>query len=776
MAGIKPEDLAPDVRALLDQEAWDGACLQDQPVCNADARVTSQLTNDAPVSREQTRPWRIANAFAGDLIMSPGGPSGLIGGLLSNLVPPQHYSHMAMMVTDEVELRQATASADRIEQFYDGSILGIQKAPTNGIKEDALRHQWPGTVTQTIEQAYLSWRDHPIEREADGTPKKDGNDVTIPKPGFGFLDAATGSSYIIDAVSFSPAPVVVDDVDQMIWPLVVTSCRELTTTGVMGARRRIADAARDVRGHYRLFAYTRGDIAVDSAFDGPPSFEAEVRDPACAGALGLIPVDRTQAMVCSTFPWAAVHRSNELGNAANPRLPQIILDGRPQHPHRADVTTETCDLAAFLRRRPNVDTIDAQTPDGMYFYDEAERQKAGTWLHDDYMVPKVLATVDESLPDVWGDLGVVGGLGVTALIALLTALPITTVAIVLGLAPAILSELIVLTSDMPDDVANQLCNAFANDDCSQAATDSDAWKNPGDGRTVSPDNIINSWAPPTAENEEFIHGLYGWNDRIRMRPPEFVRNPPPKSTWQISQGFGSVEGHVFYRDDAGNEVGVVGAHVRIGCSHLASMGQGSIFQPGLPSGRYWCAARYTNPTNGLVMDSKGEPVDIPDGGGIGLAIELLPPPDTRREVLIQGHMDLVNRYAVGKDWWGHPAFAIGPTYLGLDYWPPTPEYQAQRDASLKQTVSVGKQVDDWGQAELQCDLEIQLDRSIRVTWRARLKSDDDDPWQKTDSVLVPPRQQPTDPTVRVTIDLVRSEMAWPVRAHIEFEILNDRAP
>ncbi len=776
MAGITVQDLEPDVQAIVDQEAWDGACLADQPVCVPDGRVTSQLTSDAPATREQTRPWRIANAGAGDLIMSPGGPSGLIGGLLSKLDPPQHYSHMAMMVADQVELRHATASEGRIEQFYDGSILGIQHAPTNGIEEDALRHQWPGTVTQSIEQAYLSWRDHPIEREADGTAKEDQNGVSIPAPGFGFKDAATGSSYIIDAVSFSPVPMTVGGVDRMIWPLVVTSCRDLTTTTVLNARRRIADAARDVRGHYRLYAYSRGDIASDSGFDGPPSYETEVRDPSCQGAVGTIAVDRSQAMVCSTFPWAAVQRANALGADSNPALPRIILDGRPAHPHRVDVTTEVCDPTAFLRRQPNIDSMDAQTPDGMYFYGEAERQRAATWLHDDYMVPKVLATIDESMPDVWGDLGVVGGLGVTALIALLTALPLTTVGIMLGLAPTILAELIVLTSDMPDDVANQLCNAFASDDCSQAATDSEAWKEPGYGRTVSPDNIINSWAPPTSENGELIHGLYGWNDRIRMRPPEFVQNPPPRSTWQISQGFGAVEGRVFFRDESGTEVGVAGAHVRIGCSHFASRTNGTVFQPDLPSGRYWCAARYTNPDNGLVMDSVGEAVDIPDGGGIGLSIELLPPPDTRREVLVHGHMDLVNRYAIGADWWGHPKFAMGPTYLGLDYWPPTPEFKAQRDASLKRTIGAGRQVDDWGQAEIQCDLEIQLDRSVKVDWRARLKEDDDDPWQESGTVIVPPRQLPTDPPERVTVDLVRSEMAWPVRAHIEFEIDNDQAP
>lgn len=207
MAGIRIEDLAPEIQAIIDTQAWDGACPMNQPVCQVDSRVTSQLSGRDPIPSEQVRPWRIVNASAGDLIMSPGGPAGLIGGLLSQLDFPQVYSHMAMMVADEVELRHATASADRINQFYDGSILGIEKAPTDGIKEDQLRHQWPGTVTQSVEQAFLSWRDHPIERDAEGEPVKDANDVTVPLPGFGFLDTETGSSYLIDAMSFRPCSV-----------------------------------------------------------------------------------------------------------------------------------------------------------------------------------------------------------------------------------------------------------------------------------------------------------------------------------------------------------------------------------------------------------------------------------------------------------------------------------------------------------------------------------------------------------------------------------------
>jgi hypothetical protein len=58
----------------------------------------------------------------------------------------------------------------------------------------------------------------------------------------------------------------------------------------------------------------------------------------------------------------------------------------------------------------------------------------------------------------------------------------------------------------------------------------------------------------------------------------------------------------------------------------------------------------------------------------------------------------------------------------------------------------------------------------------RLKSSADDPWQKTGDFPVPQKKSPSDPPVPMVIDLVRSEMAWPVRAHIDFEVHNDQAP
>jgi hypothetical protein len=138
-------------------------------------------------------------------------------------------------------------------------------------------------------------------------------------------------------------------------------------------------------------------------------------------------------------------------------------------------------------------------------------------------------------------------------------------------------------------------------------------------------------------------------------------------------------------------------------------------------------------------------------------------------------MDLVNRYAIGEDWWAHPDCGPEVVYLGLDLFPPdNPAFDAERQKSLKGHVGKAEQVDDWGQAQFDCDLEIQPDKSIKFTCRARLKQTDDDDWQHEDTFFVPPKALESDPSHVHVIDLVRSEHAWPVRAHIELTIDNNR--
>jgi hypothetical protein len=137
---------------------------------------------------------------------------------------------------------------------------------------------------------------------------------------------------------------------------------------------------------------------------------------------------------------------------------------------------------------------------------------------------------------------------------------------------------------------------------------------------------------------------------------------------------------------------------------------------------------------------------------------------------------LVNRYAIGSDWWDHPNITLKPAYLGLDYFPAdNPAFAEERAAGLSQTRTQSQQVDDWGRAEILCTVSIEPDKSIRVSCSTRVAQVQSDPWHMNFDEIVPPKTDNSQPGYTIIIDRERSEMAWPVRAHYELIIHNDRA-
>ena len=106
-------DLPESVRRLVGRWAPTDACSSEQTkagACTPDPRVTSQAGVRTPVDldelkpevrfRDRVRPYRLKAARKGDLLLSPGGPSGMIGALLSALTPAQDYSHMGIIIED----------------------------------------------------------------------------------------------------------------------------------------------------------------------------------------------------------------------------------------------------------------------------------------------------------------------------------------------------------------------------------------------------------------------------------------------------------------------------------------------------------------------------------------------------------------------------------------------------------------------------------------------------------------------------------------------------
>src|SRR5439155_9607139 len=97
-------------------------------------------------------PWRIRNAHRGDILLCPGGPSGLIGGILAALSPPQDYSHCGMVMDDGRSIRHCTTTDDQLQQHASSQIpIANMPVPLDGFEENALRYGWPGTLTQSVD-------------------------------------------------------------------------------------------------------------------------------------------------------------------------------------------------------------------------------------------------------------------------------------------------------------------------------------------------------------------------------------------------------------------------------------------------------------------------------------------------------------------------------------------------------------------------------------------------------------------------------------------------
>ncbi len=123
-----------------------------------------------------------------------------------------------------------------------------------------------------------------------------------------------------------------------------------------------------------------------------------------------------------------------------------------------------------------------------------------------------------------------------------------------------------------------------------------------------------------------------------------------------------------------------------------------------------------------------------------------------REVVVTGHMDLVDRVAIGHDQWAHPGFhnvvSLGP------------------DHPVEHVVIVE---DDGDEVQVVLDLAFQwfLDGRVEIVHVAKLISkDEDNDVEDTHSAstMLTPGTNKT-----ITFDLVSDEF-WPDRAHVEFKL------
>ena len=325
-------------------------------------------------------------------ILCPGGANGLIGGLLHSLNPPQHYSHMGIMVADHDLIRHSTASDDRLtaDEYYTGSILGVA-APVAGLNPDHLQYGMPGSITQSAEQAFFADR-YGDQLTPPGLPGPYHGSDLVDK------ESPSGKSYRIAALSFDG----INDGGHWFPALVVKPCPYLelvesdTLTPTLG---RVADQAMKIYAHYRFYCYSQAIIGNDIPdFYGPPTELPDAQpdwDPNTlkwkdwADPSGVKWVQKTTVpAVCSSFAWQAVQEANKERG-----LKEIHLDWADSQVDALGEKGGQCRRA--LQPDWSADTADV-SGSGLYHYDAASRIKAAQFLHDS-LSDKVFGSLKENL-------------------------------------------------------------------------------------------------------------------------------------------------------------------------------------------------------------------------------------------------------------------------------------------------------------------------------------------------------------------------------------------
>lgn len=324
----------------------------------------------------------------------------------------------------------------------------------------------------------------------------------------------------------------------------------------------------------------------------------------------------------------------------------------------------------------SADTLGLTPTDGLYGYDEAARIKAAQFLHDS-LSDKVYGSLKEALAnqgaamkviaDAIDDVGrgafiAAAEAGAVAIVGLLTPIVGPVVA---GIVDAVFAEqLIELLYDMPDDIANQVCNSFAFDchrgfpgdtRCVDAAgneirdVDSSNWSDaPGRGLAVSPDNIHMFWdAPllPLTSGSDFIQGLYGYNVPVNCVVGVVKR---PKCVLVPSTGTAGILGAVLYRGKH-----VVGAYVKVNCQTTLSDVEGIYSFEVRSGGQYKIVARFET-ASGLILygertTGKSSDPPIAPGAAVRMDILLSEPPACMRNVIVTGQVRVDDVYLTGAD-------------------------------------------------------------------------------------------------------------------------------
>lgn len=704
----------------------------DPRQCQDDPRLVCVLTGHSKIT---TQDARITNASAGDIILTPADGEGVIGTILKALQPTEFYDHMGLMVEDQTVIRHCTEAKDRVMKdpdYFTGSLIG-SPAPTNGLRPDLVKYGWPGPMTQTVQNGFFdgwndernpAWEYHGLARARALNQL----DSLTEEQRRAFYDTERPEKPVrITNLTFTPT--YRSDHPTPLYPLVVRPSRgaEAWLPWVRWALGLVVAEASTTLGHYRFYAYSDATIATDPARYAPPR-----GDPAWASLpAGADWAAGTPGIVCSTFVWLAATR------ALADLRPRLFIDRDPLTPHDESARAQ----------HAKVDI------DGLFAYAKQERIDAAAGLHD-WIVSDVQKTVKQKVDDQWP---ILGRFGVGALIGMITGLVVGPAAAAelaamaaAGLSPAELNDIVIALTQMPEHVANGVCNAFADDHPEKSDTGDTGWRDPGPGLSVSPDNIWTFWDAP-AENADLRWGLWGSTEQAMLANPrpELVET----GTVQLSPGVCQLTGRVTYIGRT-----MVGAEVFIGCRRATTNVEG-MFQldvPGNDVGQTQLvrAQAYWDTPPGMLIRKLA--VNLPPGYLNMGTIELDPPHEWRRRVEMHGELVMIHQVMFGHDTidhhhWSKSVFvqadpgiiAVDPTGVGVSA--STSTFDESSD------VCSGEKAHFFGTVRvLDRDLDGlrgvparppgATDLSIVVDWTYEIRDGNDQVDHQSGTLVVPPGQ------------------------------------
>lgn len=589
----------------LDNYCPMGTCEHDGKHCSHDGHF-----------RYTRIPAHLPIAQTGDLAISPGDGKGLISGIVASLQPAQVFDHMGIFIDNGWTIRHCTASPDRLEDEdlftakITVSLAGIidltdQKVPLNGLRPDLLRFFWPGSITQRVEEVFRNGRNslNPRWSFAATHPGEDTEDPINPGEPFRIyhlprsergrrLQFNDPERDKAEPISrLQEASVFIGDPVKEFKPTLVRPHPALDTTA-RPALHRVAEMANKIDAHYRFFAYSRGDIGLDPNFVVP-----DANDP----FWGTLPQGARWASgtipgMCSSFIWTAVQLANKAQPAGT--LP-IMLEDRvdPENP---------------------VTGLEYGIKGGFYRYHEPERLVAAERLVDK-LKAKVGARFDDKIPE-----------------AAYLALP----------------QLIAYRNITAQRVANQTSNAFAFDACESL---DESWKKPGEGESVSPDDIMNFWDLKPHQGKiahpEGGLAIYGDTLPIQLAPPKWRRIPLFLKR-DVDPGRGHVTGIAFI---SGTAISGVTLRFDFGCkTAMTTDNREESFKVELEAGTHFAEGfiDFPNPITGQ-KETFQTPTplkfDVTAGGLIRIELHLEPPSDLWRVIDIHLDADIHDRSFWGGD-------------------------------------------------------------------------------------------------------------------------------